>query len=116
MLKDGGVASVDAALCGVARCLQGYACDVLHAYYRAVGVGAYHDILKLLYGREASAGHYGDCHVDIIDGGLPEDSGCRLAVLVLKGVLEVLDRQPHVGQLVGPPPISAWHNSGCQRC
>lgn len=78
-----GVAAVDSALGGIALRLEAHLGHVLEAEEGAVLVGAYDDVLELGDFREASAGDDGDCEVDAVHGRLAEDSGGRLAVLVL---------------------------------
>ena len=103
-IEHGGVASVNAALGGIGRSLERHPCNILHTYDRTVIVGAEHYILEFGHRRQTASRHDRHSAVYAIDRRLAEDTGGRLAVLVLEGVLQVLDREAHVGEFVGFDP------------
>ena len=71
---------------------------------RPVGVGPHDDLLELVDRRQTALGRDRNRDVDPPDRSLAEHAGRRFAVLVLEHRLQVLDRQPQVGQLVGLHP------------
>ena len=66
--------------------------------------GADDDLLEFAHRRKASAGGDRDRDVEVRDGLLAQYARRRFAVLVLEGLLQVLHRQPEVGQPVGLHP------------
>ena len=103
-VHHGRIAAVDAALGAVRRGFERDARHVAQADERSVGVGADDDLLEFAHRRKASAGGDRDRDVEVRDGLLAQYARRRFAVLVLEGLLQVLHRQPEVGQPVGLHP------------
>ena len=77
---------------------------VSQAYERTVGIGPQYDFLKLANRRQTSLCRDWYREVESLYGLLAQYAGRRLAVLILQRGLQILDRQPQVGQLVGLHP------------
>ena len=103
-LQHGGITAVDTAFGIVGRRFERNARHVFQADDRPVGVGPHDDVLEFADRRQTPLRRDGDRHVDAVHGGLPQHAGGRLAVLVFERRLQILDRQPKVGQFVGHDP------------
>ena len=103
-IQHGGVPAVDAALGIIGRSFERDTRHVFQADDRPVGVGPHDDVLEFADRRQTPLRRDGDRHVDAVHGGLPQHAGGRLAVLVFERRLQILDRQPKVGQFVGHDP------------
>ena len=99
-----GIPAVDAALGVVRGGFERDAGHVAQADERPVGVGADDDLLEFAHRREAPLGDDRRGDVEVRDGLLAQHAGGRFTVLVLEGLLQVLDREPEVGQAVGLHP------------
>ena len=102
--QHGSVTVIDTTLGVIGLRFERNAGHVAHPNQRTVGIGTEHDLLKLCRRRQTSLRGDGDGNVEPIDRLLTQDTGRRLAVLVLQGILHVFHRQSVVGQTSGIHP------------
>ena len=98
--KYSRIFSIQSTFRRIRRGFKWNSCHITNTDNRAVWVGTDYNIFELLYRRQTSSGSNRQSDIDIQYWLFSQLTGCRLAILLFQGILQVLYCQPHIRQTI----------------